>query len=161
VLGASAKAGAKEAVELTENAGGLLSLVLWFVFGADSRRRLWRAALLALLASLTVVRMVPGALSLVGAGQHRSTVLFVGWFGPRGLASVVFTLIAFDALSGHELARTLTEVTTWTILLSVVAHGLSSGPLAALYGRRIAGAPADAPELADVAPTRIRKRSLG
>ena len=51
-------------------------------------------------------------------------------------------------------------MTTWTILLSVFAHGLSSGPLAGWYGRRLAGAPPDTAELAVVAPTRVRKRSL-
>ena len=94
-------------------------------------------------------------------GSVPTPFAFIGWFGPRGLASVVFTLIAFDALGGHILAHdSLAEVTTWTILLSVIAHGLSSGPLAAAYGRRQKRQPADAPELTAVAPTRIRKRSL-
>ncbi len=98
--------------------------------------------------SLTVVRMVPVSISLIGDRFRPLTVGFIGWFGPRGLASVVFTLIAFDALGGQQLASQLVEITTWTILLSVLAHGLSSGPLAAAYGRVLKTAPADTPELA-------------
>ena len=88
------------------------------------------------------------------------TVWFIGWFGPRGLASVVFTLIAFDALAKEGTGPLLAEITTWTILLSVVAHGLSSGPLAAAYGRRLAAAPPDTPELATMNLPRVRTRSL-
>jgi sodium/hydrogen antiporter len=109
--------------------------------------------------SLTIVRMVPVALALLGVRFRLDTVLFMGWFGPRGLASVVFTLLAFDAL-GHGPARLLVEVTTWTILLSVLAHGLSSGPLAAAYGRRVLQAPKGIPELTTVTPPRIRRRTL-
>ena len=98
---------------------------------------------------------------MIGARLRPDTVAFMGWFGPRGLASVVFTLIAFDALGGgHGPAGALAEVATWTILLSVLAHGLSSGPLADRYGRRLARAAPDTPELAAVAPTRLRRRSL-
>jgi hypothetical protein len=73
---------------------------------------------------------------------------------------VVFTLLAFDAFEGELVANQLVEVATWTILLSVVAHGLTSGPLAAAYGRRFVDAPVDTPELATMAPSRIRRRSL-
>ena len=68
--------------------------------------------------------------------------------------------LSSSSLGGQGLGSGLAEITTWTILLPVIAHGLSSGPLAALYGRRLKTAPADTPELATVAPTRIRKRSL-
>ena len=118
-----------------------------------------RPVLYALL-SLTIVRMLPVALSLLGARLRPDTVGFIGRFGPRGLASVVFTLIAFEELGGEQLARSLTEVTTWTILMSLVAHGLSAGPLGAWYGRRLEAAPADTPELEAAAPTRFRKRSI-
>ena len=79
--------------------------------------------------SLTVVRMLPVAAALAGVGLRRDTVAFMGWFGPRGLASVVFTLIAFEDLHGAgPIADAIVEIATWTILLSVVAHGLSAGP---------------------------------
>lgn len=83
--------------------GSLLSLIVWFMFGAFLVQVLdgvtGESALFAVLA-LTVVRMVPVALLLVRSGLDRSTVAFIGWFGPRGLASVVFALVVSDALSG-------------------------------------------------------------
>jgi len=92
----------------------------------------WSDVVFALLA-LTVVRMVPVALALVGSGLDRFTVAFIGWFGPRGLASVVFGLIAYDTLDPADGGRVLSVVTV-TIALSVLAHGLSASPLAARYG---------------------------
>jgi NhaP-type Na+/H+ or K+/H+ antiporter len=83
--------------------------------------------------SLTVVRMLPVAIASVGAGLDRTTVLFVGWFGPRGLASLVFALLALEALGSH--ADEAVAVLTATVLLSVVAHGLTAAPLAQRYGR--------------------------
>ena len=132
------------------------SFVVWVIFGAAFvgpvlRGGVHARTIIYAVVSLTVVRMVPVAISLIGARLRADTIGFIGWFGPRGLASVVFTLIAVDALGGHTFAPELAEITTWTILLSVIAHGLSSGPLAALYGRRLKTAPADTPELATVA----------
>ena len=109
--------------------------------------------------SLTVVRMVPVAAALAGSGLRRDTVAFMGWFGPRGLASVVFTLIAFEELHGSGRRRGIVEIATWTILLSVVAHGLSAGPFAHAYGRRV-NAAGDIPELAEAPEPRIRRRSI-
>jgi NhaP-type Na+/H+ or K+/H+ antiporter len=83
--------------------------------------------------ALTVVRMLPVAVVLFGSGLDRFTVGFIGWFGPRGLASVVFGLIAYDTLDRVDAGRVLSVVTV-TIALSVVAHGLSAPPLAARYG---------------------------
>jgi len=70
---------------------------------------------------------------LTGSGLDRFTVGFVGWFGPRGLASVVFGLIAYDSLDPIDAGRVLAVVTV-TVALSVLAHGLSASPLAARYG---------------------------
>ena len=138
---------------------------MWIIFGAAFVGPMLQAGvhtrpIIYAVVSLTIVRMAPVALSLFDAHLRRDTIGFIGWFGPRGLASVVFTLLAFDALDGNALANSLAEITTWTILLSVLAHGLTSGPLAAWYGRRLSAAPADTPELATVAPTLLRKRSL-
>ena len=83
--------------------------------------------------SLTLVRMVPVALALIGSRLGRDTVLFVGWFGPRGLASLVFALLGLEALGGE--ADEAVAVIAVTVLLSVVAHGFSAAPLAARYGR--------------------------
>jgi len=86
-------------------------------------------AILYAVLSLTVARMLPVAIALVGSHLRPDTVAFIGWFGPRGLASVVFTLIAVESLNGAGVGPdTLTEVAVWTILFSVVAHGLSAGP---------------------------------
>jgi NhaP-type Na+/H+ or K+/H+ antiporter len=88
--------------------------------------------------------MVPVALAMIGTGLRPASVLFMGWFGPRGLASVVFTLIAFETLE-HEglVSEPLIEIATWTVLLSVIAHGLTAGPLSRWYGRRVADSPAE------------------
>ena len=124
-------------VDFAEETGGLLSLVVWLIFGAAMvvpgfEHATWSDCLFAVLA-LTVVRMLPVALALVHSGLDRFTVGFIGWFGPRGLASVVFGLIAYDTLDPVNAGRVLSVVTV-TIALSVVAHGLSAGPLAARYG---------------------------
>ena len=165
VFGAASRGQLHQATEFTDTVGLFSSFVVWVLFGAAFVGPILRDGVhlrpvLYAVLSLTVVRMLPVAISLIGVRFHTATVLFIGWFGPRGLASVVFTLIAFDEVSNHHTAHSLVEITTWTILLSVVAHGLSSGPLAAAYGRHVTREPADAPELTDVAPTRIRKRSL-
>ena len=166
VFGAATRGELRDATEFADTVGLFSSFVVWIIFGAAFVGPVLRGGHSSPTDHLRrgkphVVRMVPVAISLVGTRLRVDTVGFIGWFGPRGLASVVFTLIAFDALGGQDLSRGLAEITTWTILLSVIAHGLSSGPLAALYGRRLKSAPADTPELATVAPTRIRKRSLG
>jgi sodium/hydrogen antiporter len=84
--------------------------------------------------SLTVVRMVPVALSLLGSGARRPTLAFVGWFGPRGLATIVFAVIMIDESSlPHE--RTLLLAVVATIGISVFAHGLSAQPLTNRYVR--------------------------
>ncbi|MBV1850891.1 cation:proton antiporter domain-containing protein [Catellatospora tritici] len=110
----------------------LLSAGVWFVFGSLVWRSLsaldWRVVGYALL-SLTVVRMLPVAASLVGSHRPRREVLLLGWLGPCGLPSVIFTLLAVEQLRGP--AATLTAVLiTATVLLSVLAHGLSAAPIA-------------------------------
>jgi len=165
VFGAATREQLHDATEFTDTVGLFSSFVVWVIFGAAFVGPVLRGGLhvrpiLYAVVSLTVVRMLPVAIALAGERLKPVTVGFIGWFGPRGLASVVFTLIAFDALGGEGIARDLVEITTWTILLSVVAHGLSSGPLAAAYGRVFTNAPADTPELATERSTRVRKRSL-
>lgn len=153
------------ATELSEDLGLYASFLVWMVFGAVfvgptlSAGFSGRAVLYAVL-SLTVVRMVPVALSLLGVGFRRDTVAFMGWFGPRGLASVVFTLIVYEDLHGSAEAVALGRIATWTVLLSVLTHGLSSGPLARRYGARLSRAPAGLPELEDVPDRRTRRRTL-
>lgn len=128
-------------LEFLEQASGLVSLLVWLAFGAIALPIMLdtadlTTALYAVL-SLTLVRMVPVALATLGAGLDRSTVLFVGWFGPRGLASLVFALLALEELGAG--AEQAVAVIGTTVFLSVLAHGLSATPLAARYGATVAG----------------------
>jgi NhaP-type Na+/H+ or K+/H+ antiporter len=109
--------------------------------------------------SLTVIRMVPVAIALMGTQLRPATVAFMGWFGPRGLASVVFTLLALEEIEHGGGAAMLLQTVTWTILLSVVLHGLSASPLAARYGASIAKA-GQIPEKAPAGEPRIRLHDL-
>jgi NhaP-type Na+/H+ or K+/H+ antiporter len=114
----------------------------------------WREVVFALLA-LTVVRMVPVALALAGSGLDRATVVFVGWFGPRGLASVVFGLIAVDSLAPAQ-SKVVLGAVTLTVALSVLLHGISASPLAARYGARAQHFHPERPEHTDAAPISTR-----
>ena len=120
-----------------EAGGDLLSLLTWMVFGAHvvslALGHLTAASLLYAVLSLTVVRMLPVALATIGLGLDRPTTLFVGWFGPRGLASIVFAVMVLDQRlpHGNEIVTTV----LLTVLLSVVAHGLSAPSLVRHYGR--------------------------
>jgi sodium/hydrogen antiporter len=98
--------------------------------------------------ALTVMRMVPVAIAMIGTGFRRDTVAIMGWFGPRGLASVVFLVTAIVALEEGGLPLTLIGAMTWTIGLSVILHGISASPLARWYGDRIQRADDEIPELA-------------
>jgi sodium/hydrogen antiporter len=127
---------AKEATSLAEQSGELLNAVTFLLFGAvllgPALGELdWRIAAYAL-GSLTVVRMLPVALAMTGAGMRRVTVGFLGWFGPRGLASIVFVLILLEETALPERPLMLTVV-TWTVALSVYAHGLTARPAANRY----------------------------
>ena len=127
---------AKETTFLAEQTGELLNAVTFLLFGAlllgPALGALdWPIALYAV-ASLTVVRMLPVVLAMVGAGMRRVTVGFLGWFGPRGLASIVFVLILLEETDLPERSLMLTAV-TWTVALSVYAHGLTAGPGATRY----------------------------
>ncbi len=121
----------EEAVELPELGGELLALVVWFLFGATlvplAFRELDGSSIVYALASLTIIRMLPVALSLVRSGLDRPSVLFIGWFGPRGLASVVFALLAIEELgeTSPEVGRAVAAVAL-TVLLSVVLHGITA-----------------------------------
>jgi sodium/hydrogen antiporter len=150
------------ATDFTETAALFSSLFVWTVFGVIFVGPVltngfdWTAILYAAF-SLTLVRLVPAALALRGSKLRRDTVAFMGWFGPRGLASVVFTLMAVEQLEGAGAHSTsLVEVATWTILLSVMAHGLTAGPFARSYGSRISRSP-EAIELASVPEPRVRR----
>lgn len=125
-----------------EEFSGLLGYAVWLVLGLVAVPLVWREAgwreLLFAVLALTLVRMLPVALSLVGTHLRIPTVAFIGWFGPRGLASVVFALIALESLAVDDDLRVVLATMSLTVLLSVVAHGFSAQPLAARYGAWVA-----------------------
>jgi sodium/hydrogen antiporter len=150
-------------VPFVEETGALVSLLVWLAFGAVAvapavEDLTWQIALYAVL-SLTVVRIVPVAIALAGARLDRATIFLVGWFGPRGLASVVFALLALEELGSHTAGHAVAVITI-TVLLSVIAHGATADPLATRYARllaRSANVPASA-EVPDMQERRLIRR---
>jgi NhaP-type Na+/H+ or K+/H+ antiporter len=148
---------------LLDAGGEFFDAVTFVVFGAVVVGPLldeltWQVALYAML-SLTVVRMLPVALAMLGSGARRPTVAFLGWFGPRGLASIVFAVILLDdADLPHE--RTLLLAIAAPVALSVYAHGLSARPLTERYVRWWSSHPHDAqPPMESVPAAEHRARS--
>lgn len=114
---------------LAEQNGELLNAVTFLMFGAvlvgPALGALdWRILLYAVL-SLTVARMLPVALAMLGTGMRPVTVAFIGWFGPRGLASIVFVLVIVEETELAQRPLIVTAVTC-TVALSVFAHGVSA-----------------------------------
>jgi NhaP-type Na+/H+ or K+/H+ antiporter len=153
VAGLAVQTGFKEAgkhsVEFAEEWGQLFNLSVFFLFGLVGIRSLPQfspaLALYAIL-SLTVVRMVPVAIALTGTRLSWSSRAFMGWFGPRGLASIVLGLVYLEQemhLPGEATIRLAVIV---TVLLSIFAHGLSATPGIGIYARNIASLDAAAPE---------------
>ena len=162
--GAVSGRGGARLVPFVEETGALVSLLVWLSFGAVAvvvalQGLTWQVVVYAVL-SLTVIRMVPTALALAGERLGRPAVVLVGWFGPRGLASVVFALLALEEI-GEPVATQAVAVITVTVLLSVLAHGVSADPLARRFGPRLALA-ADGAEhasLPDVPERRLIRRA--
>ena len=138
-----------------EEAGGLLGAVTFILFGAvmlvPVLDDLSGAIVLYALLSLTLIRMVPVALAMLGSGARRPTVAFLGWFGPRGLASIVFAVILVEEA---DLANESVLLNTifLTIGLSVLLHGLTAAPLAARYAAWFAAHPLEAAPAFESAP---------
>jgi NhaP-type Na+/H+ or K+/H+ antiporter len=132
VFGYKAKEETHKLVLAAEGTGETLALVTWMLFGAvvigqTYQSFTWQVLVYALL-SLTVVRMLPVYLSLSGTGEDSRSRFFLGWFGPRGLASLVFAIIVLNAkLPGGKL---MALVVVCTVFFSLVAHGISANPLA-------------------------------
>jgi len=138
LFGFLAKDATHKLVLAAEATGETLALVTWMLFGAmviapAFQMFSWEVVVYSLL-SLTVIRVVPIFLSLTGTGESVSSRLFLGWFGPRGLASIVFAIIVINAeVPGGEL---LALVVICTVFLSLVAHGITANPLAKWLGRK-------------------------
>jgi NhaP-type Na+/H+ or K+/H+ antiporter len=147
---------------LTEEVGSVLNGVTFVLFGAVLLGPAlgdlsWSLVLYAVL-SLTVVRMIPVAIAMWGTRARPQTLGFLGWFGPRGLASIVFAVILVEESQlPHEHAILLAIYLT--VGISVFAHGLTAAPLAERYGRWAAAHPRsgpEGPEAAPIAETRTR-----
>ncbi len=143
------KEAGKHAIEFTEEWGQILNLSVFFLFGMVVARALpdftVAHGIYAVL-SLTVIRMLPVGIALLGAGFSRATVLFMGWFGPRGLASIVLALVYLEHSAGHPGESSIRLAAIATVLLSIFAHGLSARPGIAAYEKAVARLPSTAPE---------------
>ncbi len=165
VVGTTARSLLPRTQEFSETEGQLLTLVTFLLFGAvvlgdvlpeiDGRTVAYAGA------SLLLVRPAAVALSLLGSGVRLRTVAFIGWAGPRGLASIVYAVIVADS-AGVPGAREVFVVASTTILASIVLHGVSAAPLSARYGAAMSSVGGSgAPEHARVPhqlPLRHRRR---
>jgi len=137
------------AAEFTEGWGQLFDLFIFFFFGlflALSFGRFTAAHYLYALLSLTVVRMLPVAVALAGTRLSAATVLFMGWFGPRGLASIVLGLVFLEEqarLPGEDTVKLAVMV---TVMASIFAHGATALPGIGAYARRVEAMGEGAPE---------------
>ena len=122
-----------------EGIAELLAMLTWLVFGAAVISQLWATMTLDVviysLLSLTLIRMLPNVIALTGTGEKLETKLFLAWFGPRGLASIVFFIIVANASLPSE--SVLGHVVVCTVTLCVIAHGLTANIWARGIGRRL------------------------
>jgi NhaP-type Na+/H+ or K+/H+ antiporter len=127
--------------EFMETEGQLLVLITFLVFGAallpEAIAHITPAVFFYSVLSLTVIRMIPIGIALAGARLRLPTQLFLGWFGPRGLASILFVLLILEE-SDVPHRDELLSITVVTVMLSALLHGVSAAPLASLYGRMVA-----------------------
>jgi NhaP-type Na+/H+ or K+/H+ antiporter len=143
-----------------ETEGQLLTLLVFLVFGAVMvpeaiEHFSWEILIYALL-SLTVVRMLPVAISLIGTDLRAPSLAFLGWFGPRGLASILFVLVVVE--EGRLAIGPLLEGTVvLTVFLSAMLHGATAYPLARRYGAYVEEneTPRESREAMDL-PVRVR-----
>jgi sodium/hydrogen antiporter len=149
VVGPTVQRVGERVIRFTEAEGQLLNLSVFFIFGVLVLGAIqplsWEVALYTLL-SLTLIRMLPVALSLYGTHLRGVSVLFAGWFGPRGLASIVLGLIVVEEAPLLPGRGEIEAVVALTVLLSVLLHGVTAAPLSAAYARRVQGMVAGAPE---------------
>lgn len=152
-LGNSHKDASHQLYEFAEAEGQLLTLFVFLIFGALMVSPAlavisWQIGLYAIL-SLTIIRMLPVAISLIGTRLQFDTVLFLGWFGPRGIASLIYGLLLFE----HELSNRepIFHIIVLTVLASTFLHGLTAVPFANAYGNK-AEAMKDEPDMPELEP---------
>lgn len=139
---------AKADVQFVEDWGFLINLAVFFLFGllvAASLDDLRPVHFVYAALSLTVVRMLPVAVALIGTRLSFASVIFIGWFGPRGLASIVLGLVYFEHVHGAT-EKTIGLAVMATVLMSILVHGLTAQFGVERYARVVAKLPDDAPE---------------
>ncbi len=153
VAGLAVQVGLKNAgahsIEFAEESGQFLNFGVFFVFGVAAMRELphfGMASWLYAVLSLTLVRMLPVAVALVGTRLSAATVAFIGWFGPRGLASIVLGLVYLEQEMDLPAEPMIRSAVMATVLLSIFAHGLTAMPGIGLYVNKIESLPLNAPE---------------
>jgi NhaP-type Na+/H+ or K+/H+ antiporter len=170
IFGQLSKHKLAEQTEFAEAAGTLMSMLVWTIFAAiyvspavvDWALTYGGRAFIYALLSLTIVRMLPVALSMIRTNLRWDTVLIMGWFGPRGLASVVFGLLATASFQEEGISvEPLATIVTLTVLFSIFAHGFSAQPLVNWYANRLEQAEEAEAELAEVPEMRIRSGLMG
>jgi sodium/hydrogen antiporter len=133
-------AGGERILEFVEEEGQLLSLAVFFIFGVAVLGLVepagWEVALYAAL-SLTVVRMLPVAVAVAGTGLRSRSVAFLGWFGPRGLASIVLALTVAEEYPDLLALDVVLAAVSVTVLSSVVLHGVTATPFVRAYARGV------------------------
>jgi NhaP-type Na+/H+ or K+/H+ antiporter len=165
LLGFTTRGLVHEGLQFTETTGALFSLFVWTVFGAVALGAILPVfnplAFLYAILALTLIRIVPVVVATLGLKLRRDSRLIMGWFGPRGLASVVFTLIALETFqeAGRQI-EVLVAMAAWTIVLSVILHGITAVPMANWYAKRLRSADPSAPEFSDLADLHIRRQNL-
>jgi NhaP-type Na+/H+ or K+/H+ antiporter len=138
LFGVLAKQHREEFLLAAEGTGDTLALITWVIFGSAVVGQAvgqfsWLILLYSVL-SLTLIRMLPVFISLTGMGVSTEGKLFIGWFGPRGLASIVFGVIVVNANVPNSGPIAMTVVCT--IMLSILAHGITANPWAKAFGTR-------------------------
>ena len=133
------QSGIKEKIQEFGEAEGTLLILFIFLFlglvGIPAMAQYWDIeVLLYSVLSLTAIRMLSVAISMIGAKEKWQTIMFIGWFGPRGIASLLYVLMVITQIgvTGYEI---MLAIIMLTVTVSVVAHGLSAVPLVNLYGK--------------------------
>ncbi len=148
--------------DFTQDEGDLLTAITFILFGAVIAGPVvtevtWPVIGYAA-ASLTLIRVLPVVLALVGSGTLLHTKVFLGWFGPRGLASILFALLVMQEVEGAN-AELIFTVAMWTVLVSVYAHGVTASPWAKRLGAQLSKMPDDQAENMD-SPAMSTRRTV-
>ena len=139
-LGNTARNICSSLYEFAEAEGQLLTLLTFMFFGSimlvPALEHINLNTLIYGFLSLTVIRMLPATLSLIGLGLRFESILFLGWFGPRGVASILYVLLLLEE-NHFANQNNIADVVVITVLLSIIAHGVSAIPLSKSYSERL------------------------